>query len=47
MGIFKKDDNYYIDYYVSGKRKREMIGPNKKLAESVLYKRKIAIVEGR
>jgi integrase len=39
MAIFKKNDNWYIDYYVNKRRKREKIGPNKRLAEKVLYKR--------
>jgi hypothetical protein len=36
MGVFKKQGVYWIDYYVSGHRKRERIGPGKKLAETVL-----------
>jgi len=47
MGIYKKGENWYIDYYVQGRRKREKVGPSKKLAESVLAKRKIQVVEGR
>jgi len=47
MGIFKKGKNWYIDYYVNGRRKRECIGPSKKLAETVLHKRKIEIAEGK
>jgi len=47
MSVFKKGDNWYIDYYVSGRRKREKIGPNKALAETVLRKRKVEIAEGR
>ncbi|MCM8778669.1 MAG: hypothetical protein NC834_02625 [Candidatus Omnitrophica bacterium] len=27
MAIFLKKGNWYIDYYVQGKRKREKIGP--------------------
>jgi hypothetical protein len=47
MGVFKKQGVYWVDYYVSGHRKRECIGPDKRLAETVLRKRKVEIVEGR
>ncbi|MFH0931873.1 MAG: site-specific integrase [Candidatus Zixiibacteriota bacterium] len=47
MGIFRKKDNWYLDYYVNGRRKREKIGPSKKLAEDVLHKRKLEIAENR
>jgi len=47
MGIYKKGNDWYIDFYVYGKRKREKIGPSKVLAETVLAKRKVAIAEGR
>jgi len=47
MGVFKKGDNWYIDYYAFGRRKRERIGPAKRLAETVLQKRKVEIAEGR
>lgn len=47
MGIFRKEKNWYIDYYVDGKRKREAIGPNRKMAEKVLAKRKVQIAERR
>jgi len=47
MGIYKKGKNYYIDYYVNGKRRREKIGPSKSLAELVLKKRLIEIAEGK
>ena len=36
MAIFKKGDNWYIDYYLKGHRKRKKIGPSKKLALQVL-----------
>jgi hypothetical protein len=32
---------------ISGRRKRERIGPDKKLAATVLQKRKVAIAEGK
>jgi hypothetical protein len=47
MAVFKKQGVYWIDYYVSGRRKRERIGPNKRLAETVLQKRKVEIAEGK
>ena len=47
MAVFQKGRDWYIDYYVNGSRKREKIGPNKRLAETVLAKRKAEIAEGR
>ena len=47
MAVFKKQGVYWIDYYVSGRRRRERIGPDKRLAETVLQKRKVAIAEGK
>jgi integrase len=47
MSVFKKQGVYWIDYYVSGHRKRERIGPDKRLAETVLSKRKVEIAEGK
>ncbi|MEW6557531.1 MAG: tyrosine-type recombinase/integrase [Elusimicrobiota bacterium] len=47
MAIYKKGENWYIDYYAHGRRKREKIGPSKKLAEQVLAKRKVEIAENR
>jgi integrase len=47
MGVFKKGRDCWIDYYVNGRRKREKIGPNKRLAETVLQKRKVEIAEGK
>jgi len=47
MGIYRKGENYYIDYYVNGERKRECISPDKRLTETVLKKRKVEIAEGR
>ena len=39
MGVYQKGNTYYIDYYVDGRRKRECIGPDKRLAETVLEKK--------
>lgn len=36
MAIYKKGNNWYIDYYIKGRRKRKKIGHSKKLAEQVL-----------
>jgi len=47
MGVYRKRNLYYIDYYVNGQRKRACIGPDKRLAETVLKKRKVEIAEGR
>jgi integrase len=47
MAIFKKRGEYWIDYYVGGRRRREKIGPSKKLAAAVLAKRKVQIAENR
>jgi len=47
MGVFKKGKNWYIDYYVHGKRKRESIGPSKELAQTILKKRKVQIAENK
>ena len=47
MAVFKKQGVYWLDYYVNGHRKRERIGPDKRLAETVLRKRKVEIAEGR
>jgi hypothetical protein len=38
-------DDYYVN--VNGRRKRERIGADKRLAETVLRKRKVEIAEGR
>jgi integrase len=47
MGVFRKQGVYWVDYYVDGHRKRERIGPDKRLAETVLRKRKVEIAEGK
>lgn len=47
MGVYQRGGNYYIDYYADGQRKRECIGTDKRLAETVLKKRKVEIAEGR
>ena len=46
-GIYQKGKNWYIDYCFYGRRRREMVGPSKKLAEAALHKRKLQIAEGK
>lgn len=43
--IFKKE--WWIDYYVHGRKKREKIGTSRILAEQVLAKRKVEIAENK
>ncbi len=40
-----KNGVYYIDYRILGKRHRRIVGTNKKLAENVLSKIRVAIIE--
>ncbi len=47
MGVYCKNNIYFIDYYVNDRRKREKIGSSRKLAETVLSKRKVEIAEGK
>lgn len=47
MSVFKKGNNWHIDYRVSGRRRREKVGPSKKIAELALQKRKVEIAEGK
>lgn len=47
LDIFKKGRSWYVDYYVSGRRKRESVGPSRKQAQIVLQKRKVQIAENR
>lgn len=48
MAVFKKNGMWWIDFYLTdGRRKRECISSNKRLAESVFVKRKLEVREGR
>lgn len=47
MGIYQKGKYFYIDYYFNGRRRREKVGSSRKLAETVLSKRKVEIAEGK
>ena len=46
MRIYKRGDNWCIDYLYQGQRKRKRVGPNRKEAEAVLAKIRSQIVEG-
>ncbi len=41
------EGNFYLDYYAGGRRVREWIGPNKRLAVTVMAKRRTEIAEDR
>ena len=47
MGLYKRETNWYIDFYAYGRRVRQKIGPSKKLAEKILQKQKTAVVENK
>ena len=36
MGVFKKQGNWWIDFYHQGKRVRRKVGPSKRVAEMAL-----------
>ncbi len=47
MGVYFKNSDWYIDFCHNGRRFREKVGPDKKLAQKVLMKRKIQIAENK
>ena len=47
MGVFKKHNTWYIDYYSEGRRIREAVGNNKREAAEALAVRRSEIVQGR
>ena len=47
MAVFKRKSVYYIDYSFNGRRTREAVSESKKIADTVLQKRKVAIAEGK
>lgn len=47
MGIFRRQNVWWIDYYANGQRMRERVGPSHRLAEDVLAKRKSGVAEGK
>lgn len=46
MCIFQKGNNWYIDYYVKGRRKRRKIGHSKKLAQQALKNVQTKVARG-
>ena len=46
MAIYKKGKVWYIDYYLSGQRKRKKIGPSKDLAKLALKDVQLKIAKG-
>ena len=44
MGIYKRGDVYYIDYYVDGRRIRKKVGKQKTLAQNALEARKADVI---
>ena len=47
MSIYKRGENWYIDFRFKGRRIRESIGPSRKGAEKVISKRKAEIAENK
>ena len=47
MAVYKRGENWYIDFTFHGQRIREMIGPSRKGAEKVIAKRKTEIAENK
>lgn len=46
-GVYKRGDVFYISYSQNGNRIQQAISTDRKLAEAVLQKRKVEIVEGK
>ena len=47
MAVYKRGNNWYIDFTFKGQRIRESIGPSRKGAEKVIAKRKAEIAENK
>lgn len=47
MAVFQRHGEWYVDYYANGRRKREKVGPSKKLAQDVLRKRQVQVAENK
>ncbi len=47
MGVYKRGDNWYIDFTFKGQRIRECIGPSRKGAVKVIAKKKAEIAENK
>ena len=46
-GVVQKGNDYWIDYRFNGKRIRTKIGPSRKLAETIMRKKRVEIAEGK
>ena len=47
MGVFLRNDNWYISYFYKGRRMKEKGGPSKDLAKKALKKREVEVAEER
>jgi len=47
MAICQRGKNWYIDFTFHGQRIQEMVGPSRKMAETVIGKRKTEIAENK
>jgi integrase len=47
MSVYKRGDNWYVDFVFKGQRIRESIGPSRKGAEKVIAKKKAEIAENK
>jgi integrase len=47
LGYNRETGNWFLDYYVEGRRIREAVGKSKSLAVKILYKRRTEVVEGK
>ena len=47
MALYKKRNDYWIDFYFEGRRIRKKVGPNYRMAQLALQKKKLAIAEGK
>jgi integrase len=47
MAVYKRGDNWYVDFTFKGEEVRESIGPSRRDAEKVIAKKKTEIVENK
>lgn len=47
MGVYQRGNQYWIEFRYKGNRYREAVGPDEKLAEDVLSKRRVEIRENK
>ena len=45
MSVYRKNGNWFIDFYCGSKRIRRMIGPSKRLAETALKDAQIKVAK--